>query len=404
MRTPRQAILFVVAVTLAGCNASSTSTVAQSKAATVNTLPVQPRDVKAERRDIVGYDVVRANLYVPQEAQAAVLPPYQAPVEKVFVTVGKRVRKGEPLMQLSFPSAEASYQQSAQTLKQAQAAYSEANSRYGGALRAAQAQLTQARSAEISARSGAANTGDNAALNDASTARQTAESAVQQAQIDFRNNMAPFAQQLESAQQSFKEARAGAKMASVRAPISGTVMALSAVAGEQIGNNAQQPIAQIVNLDMIRVVAGLDDVDALKVKPGMPVLLTFQQIPNKQYTGRVVQVTTAAVKERTQGTTVKWQCVIDFSNAEGLVKPGVTVQTCAIQNGRVRNALAVPSEAVAKDRTGKPYVNLLDGQNWKPVVVETGLSDGKFTQIKSDLVHEGDTLQAPPQTPPASQG
>ena len=77
--------------------------------------------------------------------------------------------------------------------------------------------------------------------------------------------------------------------------------------------------------------------------------------------------------------------MISFTDADGLVKPDMKVSSCGVKTGEVRDAIAVPVGALQHDSTGKPYVNVLQGQNWVKTVAEPGMSDGAYVQIKSGL-------------------
>jgi hypothetical protein len=50
---------------------------------------------------------------------------------------------------------------------------------------------------------------------------------------------------------------------------------------------------------------------------------------------------------------------------------------------------------VELDRSARSIVKVLRDGQWVPVVVETGLSDGRFTAIKGDI-KEGETVQVTP--------
>jgi len=64
----------------------------------------------------------------------------------------------------------------------------------------------------------------------------------------------------------------------------------------------------------------------------------------------------------------------------------------AIELGEKRTVLAVPADAVQKDTSGRTIVKVLRGGHWEAAVVETGISDGQYTEIKSGL-NEGETVQ-----------
>src|SRR5689334_15919663 len=66
----------------------------------------RPQPVMAARRDIVGGVAVPGAVIVPPSAQATVLPPWRAPVDKVEASVGQHVSRGDVLVRLSMPSVQ----------------------------------------------------------------------------------------------------------------------------------------------------------------------------------------------------------------------------------------------------------------------------------------------------------
>ena len=87
--------------------------------------------------------------------------------------------------------------------------------------------------------------------------------------------------------------------------------------------------------------------------------------------------------------------VVDFNNEEGVVKPGARVQQVAIKTGEVRNVVAIPVDAVDQDKSGRPTVSVLRNGQWQPVVVDAGITDGKYIQIKSGI-QPGETVKVTP--------
>src|SRR5205814_9750339 len=67
-----------------------------------------------------------------------------------------------------------------------------------------------------------------------------------------------------------------------------------------------------------------------------------------------------------------------------------------------KNALAVPSEAITNDETGRPIVYTLDNGKWQAAVVQTGITDGKYTEIKQGLT-AGQTIRVTPSLIQASR-
>ena len=230
-----------------------------------------------------------------------------------------------------------------------------------------------------------------AELQQATTNRVAAEQALRQAQEEMEAALTPFTRDLQAARQRLQEAQAGRKQALIRAPIRGTILALNAQAGQEIGGDPKTPVATIVDLTALQVQAPMSAEQSSAVRPRMPVTLTFDALSGQSFAGRASRITTRpAGPLRGQ----EYVATIDFSNEHGLVKPDMKANA-AVQTGEARNVLAVPNDAVDQDSAGRPVVSVLRGGTWRQVVVERGLSDGRYTEIKSGL-QPGETVRVTP--------
>jgi len=362
-----------------------------------------PRPAEVTQRDIVGLIPVSGEVVSPPSARADIGAPFKATVDKVDATIGRHVSKGDVLVRLSVPNAEAIHEQTKANLKAAETAYANTKIQYDRTIDAAQRQLDIARTAEAAERQPHSTTNADGSVttvipgtNGQATAnRIAADQALLRAKADRDAGLAPYEQQLEAAREANKWARSGEKMGYIRSPISGTVLALNAQPGQQVGNDPKVPVATVVNLDALQIQAPLDDSQAAAVKPGMPVLVTVAEIPNKKLEGKVSRLTSQVVSRA--GGLVKqsrYVALIDFKNTDGLVKPGMKPQA-ALKTGEARNALAVPADAIDKDKNGNPSVKTMRNGAWQAVVVEPGVTDGKYTEIKSGL-QKGETIQVTP--------
>jgi RND family efflux transporter MFP subunit len=361
----------------------------------------RPETATVAHRDIIVSLPMEGEVVAPPTARAEVMSPYPAPVGRVYVSVGQRVKAGDVLVELANPTAQAAYEQARNELKAAEAAYESARKRYSAAVIAAQQRLAAARAAEEQARKavgvsvqaeppGVAVTLQEPAarLAEATQARIEAEQALLQAQAQLAEALAPYQQRLQAAQETFREAQAGRKMAMIRSPIDGTVLALNARPGEEIGKDRKTPVAEIVDLDKLQVHAMLGSDEADSIKPGTPVTLTFSELPGQTFEGHVARITTEP------GGPLggqRYVAIIEFQNTQGLVKPGMRA-TVSARIAEARNVVAVPSDAVERDKTGRPVVEVLRNGRWQRVVVEPGLSDGRYTAIRSGL-NPGETVK-----------
>jgi multidrug efflux pump subunit AcrA (membrane-fusion protein) len=101
----------------------------------------------------------------------------------------------------------------------------------------------------------------------------------------------------------------------------------------------------------------------------------------KQFEGQVSQITSEPPRPLLGQ---RYVAIIGFRNDQGLVKPDMTANV-SIKLGEARDAPVVPSAAVRRDASGRPVVEVLRGGRWKKVVVQVGLSDGRYTAIRSGL-------------------
>lgn len=377
----------------------------------VNTRPAA---ATAARRDVTANLPLDGEVVVPPGHRADIYSAYRAPVAKIYTSVGQKVRRGEVLVELQFTNAQAAYEQARENVKAAETAYANARSSYASLLTAAQQRLSAARAAEQAARRPVAppapqvqvspdgtataitpatptSPQPSANLQAAAQERVAAAQEMAQAQAGYEAALVPYKQQLDAARAAFQEAQSGRKRAMLRAPISGEVMALNAQPGAEVGKDRKQPVVTVVDLSALQVQATMNKEQGAEVKPRMPVTVTIAEMPNQQFEGQVTAVTSLPDKLLSGP---RYAAIIDFKNSQGLVKLGMKGRA-SVKLGEVKNAVTVPADAVDKDKEGRPYVEVLKGGQWIRTLVEVGISDGQYTEIRSG-VKEGDTVKVTP--------
>jgi multidrug efflux pump subunit AcrA (membrane-fusion protein) len=362
----------------------------------------RPQTASVVRRDIVVALPLEGEVAAPPNARADIMAPYRAPVARVFASVGDRVSRGDVLVELSYPSAEVAYEQARQELQAARQAYQAARRQYDATLTDARRRLEQARAAERRARQASATptattgtdlpTPAEPAMNlpEATQARLDAEQVVLQAETEVEAALTPYRQRLEAAEAAFQQAQSGRKMTQIKSPIYGTVLALNARPGEEIGADPKTPVAVVVDLGKLQVHAPVD-ADETSVRPGTPVTFTLADLQGQQFEGEVERVTTRPSKPL-QGD--GHLAIIEFKNEQGLAKPEMKANVQVVVS-KARNVVAVPSDAVDRDESGRPTVQVLRNGRWQTVVVQPGLSDGQYTAIRTGL-NENETIKVTP--------
>lgn len=249
---------------------------------------------------------------------------------------------------------------------------------------------------------------------------------------------------VKSAQASLDRARINLKYAKITAPISGTVIARNVDVGQTVAASLQAPTLFLIanDLSQMQIIANVDESDIGQIKEGQNATFTVQAYPDKTFDGIVKQI---RLQPTTIQNVVNYSVVVNVNNAEGYLMPGMTA-TLNFQIAHADNVLKVSNAALrlrptpemialvkssfsqnaggrkdsagqrrnnstgqnSSTQNGAQYGNgqFSGGQNGQrhnsamlwfvdaqgklaAVRVKTGLSDGQFTEVKSDKVQEG---------------
>jgi HlyD family secretion protein len=196
---------------------------------------------------------------------------------------------------------------------------------------------------------------------------------------------------LEDAQVALKLAEQQAAQREIRAPIAGAIYGLAVRSGAYL--NTGDLVTNIGQMDRLRVRVYIDEPELGRVALGQPVTITWQALPDKQWTGTVEKKPTAieALGSRQVGQVI---CVIE--NPGRLLIPGTNVDA-TIRTGEVQGALTLPKEALRHDASGD-YVFVLKSDAMEQCRVKTGNSSVTRIQVTDGLA-EGDAVAMPSDTP-----
>lgn len=345
-----------------------------------------------KRQDLTGYSFFDGKLVIPDAAQATAYSPYDTPVLSVMTGEGKHVGRGEPIIKLIIPGADAAAAAAKADVSSAQANYSAQKGGESEPVRDAKRMLDEARAIEKSARETIAN-GGQADLEGATIARQNAEAELTKAQSELRQTLEPTRQAVNQAASNLVDARADAAKGIVRAPISGTVVTFAAQAG--MSATAKQPLATIINFDAVRVQgfvpAELKDL----VLKDTRVIIAMNGVNSAPLDGSVIEIKIAPPSEGQQGS--GYLAVIGLLKPSAMAQHGLSVKRIGVKAGTVKDVLVVPVGAIFM-KEGKAMVSIKSGDHWVDTLVETGMSDGALTEIKSGLT-EGAVVRVQTQMP-----
>jgi cobalt-zinc-cadmium efflux system membrane fusion protein len=169
----------------------------------------------------------------------------------------------------------------------------------------------------------------------------------------------------------------------LRSPISGTVVEISATAGQSVGGT--DPLFVVGDLTRLWVLADVYESQLAAVKTGKAVEVVVPAVPERTFRG-TVEAIGDVVDERTRTIVVR----IAVANEDGALKPGMfgtarIAAATAQRAGDERGGVVVPREAVQK-LGDRQVVFVLSGENsYRPVDVETGAEAGAEVEIRSGI-------------------
>lgn len=200
---------------------------------------------------------------------------------------------------------------------------------------------------------------------------------------------------LSNAQTSLQNAQNKLEDYQVTAPISGTVVTKTAKAGDKIEGGSSGTLCTIYDLSYLEMTMSIDELDISNVAVGQTVEITADAVEDRTYTGVVTKVSVAGT---TSGGITTYPVTVRIDETDGLL-PGMNVDA-QIVIAEKDNVLAIPSGAVNRGDTvlvtsdSPSAANALDQEapeGYAYVSVETGISDGSYTEVVSGL-QEGDTV------------
>jgi len=359
MRNHLFASFFVLTLSV-GAAACRDAEPAASAAGTTAEYRVDVAAMKVAVADLESTLQISGNL-VPQTrvAVAAKLP---GTLSSVRVDIGDRVGAGQVVALLDRREIDA----------QVDAAEATVNVAHAG-VEAAEAALANA---ELE-RDRAQNLFDRGALprqrlDAAETARRSSA-----AQRDLaRANLA-------QAEAALRRAREVQRDATLTSPIDGVVVERHYDAGSLVGPG-DDPVVVVADLRVMKLEAGVSELEAGRLRVGMPARVKAQARPEDVFEGRV-----AAIAPEVDARNRHFRIEVRINNPGAQLLSGM-YGSAAIPLERVQQVVAIPRDAVIT-RDGKRVAVRLEGDTVRDVPVTEGLTDGRLVQIASGL-QAGDTI------------
>lgn len=309
--------------------------------------------VQAARRDI-GATVLATGVVRPRVgAEVQVGSRVSGVLERLYVTVGDRVRQGQLLAQLDSTELTARLMQAAASLENARAEQAYAKHEYDRAVELREREIIPVAQFELSQRT-----------------RDVTASQVSQAEA------------------TLEAARIQLGYTKIFAPISGVVAGVATQVGETVAASFASPtFVTIIDLDRLEVWTYVDETDIGRVEVGQAAVFTVDTYPDTDFQGEVVAIRPMA---EIQDAVVNYITVVEIAGGHGrTLRPEMTT-TVNIMLERRENVIAIPNRAVRRDAQGT-YAFVVRGGERVRQPIRTGYRGREYSEVVEGLT-EGDSV------------
>jgi multidrug efflux pump subunit AcrA (membrane-fusion protein) len=142
-------------------------------------------------------------------------------------------------------------------------------------------------------------------------------------------------------------------------------------------------LLQIPDLREMEVIAEVPEVEYRRILPGQKVNIHVDALDNLKTTGEIKRKTLAGRTPDQQSAVKMYEIIVSIDSLHSLLTPGLSI-ACRIMVSQVADTVVVPTLAIfEKDSLNIVYV--AEGKKFKPVPVETGLSNSTSTIVKTGL-------------------
>ena len=203
---------------------------------------------------------------------------------------------------------------------------------------------------------------------------------------------------------ALKRAQDRMKDTVIAAPVDGTILQKYVEEGQIIASGVSNvgggtPIADIADMRVVYVAAGVDEIDIGKIYVGQQATVRSEAFPEQIYSGEVVRI---APEARVEQNVTLFDVVVQVENAEERLKSGMNA-TVAIVVVDEPDALVIPVAAVQEEERSlaathaqppEAFVLVKEGPRYLPRKIRTGRTDYRVIEVLDGLA-AGDVLGIP---------
>lgn len=221
-------------------------------------------------------------------------------------------------------------------------------------------------------------------------------------QAEYNYEMAKSA--FHSSEAELARAQRNLSYATIASPIDGIVIDRAVEEGQTVAAGFETPtlFTLAADLTQMQVVADVDEADIGGVREGQRASFTVDAYPDDTFSGVVTQIrlgstnsSSSSLTSSTSESVVTYEVVILAENPELKLKPRLTANI-SIYTEEKHDVLLVQSKAlrfkpefplvgkkdIVRDCAGQNKLWTKSGNTFTAIPVETGISDGVYTEIK----------------------
>jgi HlyD family secretion protein len=191
------------------------------------------------------------------------------------------------------------------------------------------------------------------------------------------------AAQIRVSQARIDAARARLERTLLRAPFAGTVAEINGELGEFVTPSPvgipTPPAVDVVDISCIYITAPIDEVDAPRVREGMPARVTLDAFKDRSFPAHVRRVAPYVLDTEKQARTVEVEAEID-DRGDALLLPGYSADVEVILAEHA-DVLRIPTRALIEGNR----VYVLEEGRARARGIETGLGNWEYTEVTQGL-------------------
>jgi HlyD family secretion protein len=258
---------------------------------------------------------------------------------------------------------------------------------------AAQIQLAREQVGSVRARRNEVCTAAQAARREAARQQQlVAQGFVSAAALDRATSEAEVREaacnavtaEIAAAETRVATARAAFSRSVLKAPFAGIVAEVTGEQGEYSTPSPPgiptPPAIDLIDDTCLYVTAPIDEVDAPRIRPGLPARIALDAFPGRHFAGRVRRIAPYVLELEKQARTVEVEVVFTDAQEAAALLAGYSADAEIVLESRDR-ALRIPTQALLDGNR----VLVLNNGVLEQRKLETGLTNWEYSEVRSGL-------------------